>query len=61
MHLMFRKFPLLTSIVFGDFDFGQIDLALEQGVEAVRSLVLNGFSSNVTRFNMGQKYKYHKI
>ncbi|XP_044467452.1 chloroplastic group IIB intron splicing facilitator CRS2-B, chloroplastic-like [Mangifera indica] len=39
----------------------QIDLALEQGVEAVRSLVLNGFSSNVTRFNMGQKYKYHKI
>ncbi|KAJ4707077.1 Peptidyl-tRNA hydrolase [Melia azedarach] len=39
----------------------QIDAALEQGVEAVRTLVLNGFDHNITRFNMGQKYKYHKV
>ncbi|XVE72087.1 hypothetical protein DITRI_Ditri11bG0010800 [Diplodiscus trichospermus] len=39
----------------------QIDEALEQGVEAVRSLVLNGFNPKITRFNLGQKYKYHKV
>ncbi|XP_031267119.1 chloroplastic group IIB intron splicing facilitator CRS2-B, chloroplastic-like [Pistacia vera] len=46
---------------FSSVEQKQIDAALEQGVEAVRSLVLNGFSSNITRFNMGQKYKYHKV
>ncbi|KAJ0099570.1 hypothetical protein Patl1_21435 [Pistacia atlantica] len=46
---------------FSSVERKQIDAALEQGVEAVRSLVLNGFSSNITRFNMGQKYKYHKV
>lgn len=39
----------------------QIDAALEQGVEAVRTLVLNGFNDSITRFNLGQKYKYHKV
>ncbi|KAF4363287.1 hypothetical protein F8388_001828 [Cannabis sativa] len=39
----------------------QIDEALKQGVEAVRSLLLNGFSQSITRFNLGQKYKYHKV
>lgn len=39
----------------------QIDAALEQGVDAVRMLVLNGFDKNVNRFNLGQKYKYHKV
>ncbi|KAJ8442487.1 LOW QUALITY PROTEIN: hypothetical protein Cgig2_022370 [Carnegiea gigantea] len=38
-----------------------IDVALEQGIEAVRSLVLSGFNDSVTRFNLGQKYKYHKV
>lgn len=39
----------------------QIDAALEQGIEAVRSLLLGGFSQNITRFNLGQKYKFHKV
>ncbi|CAI9110664.1 OLC1v1010728C1 [Oldenlandia corymbosa var. corymbosa] len=39
----------------------QIDVALEQGVEAVRALVTGGFNSRITRFNLGQKYKYHKV
>ncbi|XP_021743884.1 chloroplastic group IIB intron splicing facilitator CRS2-B, chloroplastic-like [Chenopodium quinoa] len=39
----------------------QIDAALEQGVEAVRTLVLSGFTGSITRFNLGQKYKYHKV
>ncbi|XP_065877085.1 chloroplastic group IIB intron splicing facilitator CRS2-B, chloroplastic-like [Euphorbia lathyris] len=39
----------------------QIDAALEQGIEAVRTLVLNGFSQIITRFNLGQKYKFHKV
>ncbi|KAL8161160.1 hypothetical protein V2J09_012649 [Rumex salicifolius] len=39
----------------------QINAAMEQGVEAVRTLVLNGFSDSITRFNLTQKYKYHKI
>lgn len=39
----------------------QIDAALEQGIAAVRSLVLSGFNDSITRFNLGQKYKYHKV
>lgn len=39
----------------------QIDAALEQGVEAVRNLVLGGFNDSITRFNLGQKYKYHRV
>lgn len=39
----------------------QIDAALKQGIEAVRNLVLNGFNQSITRFNLGQKYKYHKV
>ncbi|KAL3637799.1 Chloroplastic group IIB intron splicing facilitator CRS2-B, chloroplastic [Castilleja foliolosa] len=39
----------------------QIDGAVEQGVEAARTLVTEGFSNRVTRFNLGQKYKYHKV
>ncbi|KAG9135644.1 hypothetical protein Leryth_002379 [Lithospermum erythrorhizon] len=39
----------------------QIDGALEQGVDAVRTLVLDGFSKRITRFNLGQKYKYNKV
>ncbi|KAK3036559.1 hypothetical protein RJ639_031000, partial [Escallonia herrerae] len=38
-----------------------VDAALEQGVDAVRTLVINGFDSRITRFNLGQKYKYHKV
>lgn len=39
----------------------QIDTALRQGVEAARTLVLHGFDQNIDRFNLGQKYKYHKV
>ncbi|XP_078431233.1 peptidyl-tRNA hydrolase family protein [Wolffia australiana] len=39
----------------------QIDEALEQGVGAVRTLILNGFNSSIERFNLGQKYKYNKV
>ncbi|MFQ6634839.1 hypothetical protein Gotur_011994 [Gossypium turneri] len=37
--------------------FMPIDEALEQGVEAMRTLKLNGFNQKITRFNLGQKYK----
>ncbi|KDO59047.1 hypothetical protein CISIN_1g026076mg [Citrus sinensis] len=46
---------------FSPIEREQIDAALEQGVEAVRTLVLNGFDQNISRFNMGQKYKYHAV
>ncbi|XP_024984407.1 chloroplastic group IIB intron splicing facilitator CRS2-A, chloroplastic-like [Cynara cardunculus var. scolymus] len=46
---------------FSDVERKEIDAALEQGVDAVRSLVLNGFDDRITRFNLGQKYKYHKV
>ncbi|XP_057546748.1 chloroplastic group IIB intron splicing facilitator CRS2-B, chloroplastic-like isoform X2 [Amaranthus tricolor] len=46
---------------FSSTERKRIDAALEQGVEAVRTLVLSGFSDSVTRFNLGQKYKYHKV
>ncbi|XP_074565028.1 chloroplastic group IIB intron splicing facilitator CRS2, chloroplastic-like [Curcuma longa] len=39
----------------------QMDSALEQGVDAVRTLVFRGFSENLHRFNLVQKYKYHKV
>ncbi|KAH1156721.1 hypothetical protein AAZX31_18G276400 [Glycine max] len=39
----------------------QIDASLEQAVAAVRTVVLNGFDQHVNRFNLGQKYKYHKV
>ncbi|XP_057756867.1 chloroplastic group IIB intron splicing facilitator CRS2-B, chloroplastic-like [Arachis stenosperma] len=46
---------------FSSLERKQIDSSLEQGVEAVRTLVLNGFNNHVYRFNLGQKYKYHKV
>ncbi|XP_022148094.1 chloroplastic group IIB intron splicing facilitator CRS2-B, chloroplastic-like [Momordica charantia] len=46
---------------FGSVERKQIDAALEQGVEAVRTLALNGFSQRVNRFNLTQKYKYNKV
>ncbi|KAK9742510.1 hypothetical protein RND81_03G178200 [Saponaria officinalis] len=46
---------------FSSTERKQIDAALEQGVEAVRTLVLSGFDDKITRFNLGQKYKYHKV
>uniref|UniRef100_A0A0A9EY86 CRS2 n=1 Tax=Arundo donax TaxID=35708 RepID=A0A0A9EY86_ARUDO len=39
----------------------QIDTALEQGVDAVRTLVLEGFSGSIERFNLVQKYKFHRV
>ncbi|WOK93486.1 chloroplastic group IIB intron splicing facilitator CRS2, chloroplastic-like [Canna indica] len=39
----------------------QLDSALEQGVEAVRTLILKGFTGSIERFNLVQKYKYHKV
>ncbi|KAG7036756.1 Chloroplastic group IIB intron splicing facilitator CRS2-B, chloroplastic [Cucurbita argyrosperma subsp. argyrosperma] len=46
---------------FSSVERKQIDAALEQGVEAVRTLALKGFSKGVDRFNLTQKYKYHKV
>ncbi|KAH6797069.1 Peptidyl-tRNA hydrolase family protein [Perilla frutescens var. hirtella] len=46
---------------FSTLERKQVDAALEQGVEAVRSLVLEGFTSRIKRFNLGQKYKYHQV
>ncbi|KAM7520258.1 hypothetical protein LguiB_019220 [Lonicera macranthoides] len=39
----------------------QVDVALEQGPEAVRALLRGGFNTRITRFNLGQKYKFHKV
>ncbi|XP_042501874.1 chloroplastic group IIB intron splicing facilitator CRS2-B, chloroplastic-like [Macadamia integrifolia] len=39
----------------------QVDVALQQGVEAVQTLVLHGFNDGISRFNLQQKYKYHKV
>ncbi|KAL3735261.1 hypothetical protein ACJRO7_024399 [Eucalyptus globulus] len=46
---------------FSSVEREQMDEALDQGVQAVRALVLNGFSQHIRRFNLGQKYKYHKV
>ncbi|CAN6570133.1 unnamed protein product [Malus baccata var. baccata] len=46
---------------FSTVERHQIDAALDQGVEAVRTLVLNGFDQSITSFNLRQKYKYHKV
>ncbi|XP_050229909.1 chloroplastic group IIB intron splicing facilitator CRS2-B, chloroplastic [Mercurialis annua] len=46
---------------FSSIEREQIDAALEQGIEAVRTLALGGFNQSITRFNLGQKYKYHKV
>ncbi|KAL3527036.1 hypothetical protein ACH5RR_011692 [Cinchona calisaya] len=56
---MDRKAFLLQK--FGAVERKQIDEALEQGPDAVRALILEGFNSRITRFNLGQKYKYHKV
>ncbi|CAH2079721.1 unnamed protein product [Thlaspi arvense] len=39
----------------------QIDAGMEQGVEAVKTLVEEGFSDSISRFNLGQKYKFHTV
>ncbi|XP_058740008.1 chloroplastic group IIB intron splicing facilitator CRS2-B, chloroplastic-like [Vicia villosa] len=46
---------------FSSVERKQVDESLEQGVQAVRTLVLNGFKHQVNRFNIGQKYKYNKV
>lgn len=46
---------------FSSIERNQVDAALEQGVDAVRNLVLHGFNRQTTRFNLEQKYKYHKV
>ncbi|XP_022635834.1 chloroplastic group IIB intron splicing facilitator CRS2-B, chloroplastic isoform X1 [Vigna radiata var. radiata] len=46
---------------FSSVERKQIDASLEQGVVAIRTVVLRGFDQHVNRFNLGQKYKYHKV
>uniref|UniRef100_A0A2P2L5R7 Uncharacterized protein MANES_02G069700 n=1 Tax=Rhizophora mucronata TaxID=61149 RepID=A0A2P2L5R7_RHIMU len=46
---------------FSSTEREQMDAALEQGVDAVRNLVSHGFNYGIKRFNLGQKYKYHKV
>ncbi|KAL6587975.1 Chloroplastic group IIB intron splicing facilitator crs2, chloroplastic [Orobanche minor] len=46
---------------FSAIEREQVDAALEQGVEAARTFVTEGFSNQITRFNLGQKYKYHIV
>ncbi|GFY86782.1 peptidyl-tRNA hydrolase family protein [Actinidia rufa] len=50
---LLQKFSLLER--------EQVDAALQQGLDAVRNLVLHGFNNSTTRFNLEQKYKYHKV
>ncbi|KAM3252481.1 chloroplastic group IIB intron splicing facilitator CRS2-B, chloroplastic [Capsicum annuum] len=46
---------------FSDTERKQVDAALDQGVGAIRTVVLEGFGTRISRFNIGQKYKYHKV
>ncbi|CAM8976869.1 unnamed protein product [Rhodiola kirilowii] len=46
---------------FSSVEREQIDDALQEGVQAVRTLTHNGFNQQITRFNLAQKYKYHKV
>ncbi|XP_076960676.1 chloroplastic group IIB intron splicing facilitator CRS2-B, chloroplastic-like [Bidens hawaiensis] len=46
---------------FSETERKEIDKALEQGVDAVRNLISHGFNDRITRFNLGQKYKYNKV
>ncbi|CAI8613389.1 unnamed protein product [Vicia faba] len=46
---------------FSSVERKQVDESLEQGVQAVRTLVTYGFNHHVDRFNLGQKYKYNKV
>ncbi|CAL9230485.1 unnamed protein product [Arabidopsis halleri] len=46
---------------FSPLERKQIDEALEQGSEAVKTLVLNGFNQGISRFNLVQKYKFHTV
>ncbi|CAN6445322.1 unnamed protein product [Victoria cruziana] len=39
----------------------QVDEAIKQGAEAVRTLILRGFDDAIDKFNLVQKYKYHKV
>ncbi|VVB14696.1 unnamed protein product [Arabis nemorensis] len=46
---------------FSSLERKQIDEALEQGSEAVKTLVLHGFNQEISRFNLVQKYKLHRV
>ncbi|KAK4792346.1 hypothetical protein SAY86_022781 [Trapa natans] len=46
---------------FNPVEREQIDTTLRQGVEAARTLILHGFDQKIDRFNLVQKYKYHKV
>ncbi|CAA7018169.1 unnamed protein product [Microthlaspi erraticum] len=46
---------------FSPLERKQIDEALEQGNEAVKTLVLHGFNQGISRFNLVQKYKLNKV
>nr|GMD68818.1 chloroplastic group IIB intron splicing facilitator CRS2-B, chloroplastic [Ipomoea batatas]GME20590.1 chloroplastic group IIB intron splicing facilitator CRS2-B, chloroplastic [Ipomoea batatas] len=46
---------------FSETERKQVDEALKEGAEAVRMLVREGVGSRLSRFNIGQKYKYHKV
>ncbi|EFH47112.1 predicted protein [Arabidopsis lyrata subsp. lyrata] len=46
---------------FSPLERKQIDAGLEQGVEGVKTLVEEGFSDSISRFNLGQKYKFHTV
>uniref|UniRef100_A0A1J3E754 Chloroplastic group IIB intron splicing facilitator CRS2-A, chloroplastic n=1 Tax=Noccaea caerulescens TaxID=107243 RepID=A0A1J3E754_NOCCA len=46
---------------FSPLERKQIDVGMEQGVEAVRTLVEDGFNDTISRFNLEQKYKFHTV
>ncbi|KAI4339466.1 hypothetical protein MLD38_024409 [Melastoma candidum] len=45
---------------FSSVERKQVDAALDQAVDGVRNLLLCGFDQSIEKFNLGQKYKYHK-
>uniref|UniRef100_A0A1J3JDS5 Chloroplastic group IIB intron splicing facilitator CRS2-A, chloroplastic n=1 Tax=Noccaea caerulescens TaxID=107243 RepID=A0A1J3JDS5_NOCCA len=46
---------------FSPLERKQIDAGMEQGVEAVKTLVEDGFNDTIARFNLEQKYKFHTV
>ncbi|CAA7055616.1 unnamed protein product [Microthlaspi erraticum] len=46
---------------FSPLERKQIDAGMEQGVEAVKTLVEDGFNDTISRFNLEQKYKFHTV
>lgn len=46
---------------FSPMEHEKMNCCLQEGVDAARLLISEGFSEHVDHFNIKQKYKYHKV